>query len=330
MNKISLISLSILLILNGCVNEPVNDTESVLMDLLDRDEVIGVDGFGTEGDADLDHEFGLETDGISKILSDTLSFGEDYKIRFGRQITSHDRTVEFDINGDTAIAQITYTIFGEFIVKAMDTASHQPIDSLSFSKEFSTIFSRKVKFVNIDAGNGSSDTTWRISGLTPMVGGSGDKVSILSLVIYSLTDSLDQGELLYSFESDGMSELFIDRESIPTFTAFSRYQVEVTVDNLGPELTADSAGVGEWVLKNYGRSSRARGRRYLNDRGTFLDATMNDNIHTGGWRTHGPGFGRRPRGFKSFVETIDLATIFVEDGGYNTAVWSIPYRIERP
>ena len=73
-----------------------------------------------------------------------------------------------------------------------------------------------------------------------------------------------------------------------------------------------------------------RGRKHLNDRGAVLDSITNDNIHTGIWRAHGPGFGLQQRSFRSFFETVDLATIFVEDGGYNTSIWSIPYRTQRP
>ncbi|GIR30574.1 MAG: hypothetical protein CM15mP44_8570 [Candidatus Neomarinimicrobiota bacterium] len=36
------------------------------------------------------------------------------------------------------------------------------------------------------------------------------------------------------------------------------------------------------------------------------------------------------RVFRTFIETIDLATMYVSDGGYNTSVWSIPYSVERP
>ena len=73
------------------------------------------------------------------------------------------------------------------------------------------------------------------------------------------------------------------------FTAFRPYIVEVTTNNLGPELNNDATGVGEWVFKNYGRTTSLRGRRYLNDRGINLDLIINDNIHTGGWRAHGLG-----------------------------------------
>ena len=263
-------------------------------------------------------------------MTDTLAFGEGYRIRFGRQITDRNRTVEFDINGDTAIGLVTYVITGELFVKAFDTTDHTQIDSISFSKEFTSSFVRKVRFVQYENDSNSDGYVWRVNALTPMVGGSGDKVSISSLAVYTLSDSLDQGGLIYSFEANGIGDLFIDREALPTFTAFSPYLIEVTVENAGPELTMDSSGVGEWVFKNYGRSRYMRGRKFLNDRGGFLDAVMNDNIHTGGWRAHGPGTEFMRSGFRSFFETVDLATIFVDDGGYNTAVWSIPYRVERP
>ena len=314
----------------GCADNSSDSTESLLIALLDADDVAGVDGFETDGDAELDHEFGLETDGVGRIMTDTLAFGEGYRIRYGRNITDRNRTVEFDVTGDTAIGLVTYVITGEFFVKAFDTTDQAQIDSISFSKEFTSSLVRKVRFVQIEDDSNPDGYVWRVNALTPMVGGSGDKVSISSLAVYTLSDSLDQGDLIYSFEANSIGDLFIDREALPTFTAFSPYLVEVTVENAGPELTMDSSGVGEWVFKNYGRSHNMRGRKFLNDRGGFLDAVMNDNIHTGGWRSHGPGAGLNRRGFRSFFETVDLATIFVEDGGYNTAVWSIPYRVERP
>ncbi|MDC1038629.1 hypothetical protein OAR31_06155, partial [Candidatus Marinimicrobia bacterium] len=296
----------------------------------EADEISGVDGFDTGSDLDLNHEFGLESDGLGRTFTDTLSFGDGYKIRFGRQISDRDRTVEFDIDGDTAIGIVSYTVSGDLFVKAFDTTDHTQIDSISFYKEFTSNFVRKVQFTQADNDENPDGYDWKVNALTPMIGGSGDKVSILSLSVYGLTDALEQGELLHHFEADGLGDMFIDRESLPTFTAFVPYMAQVAVENNGPELCMDSTCVGEWVFKNYGRSRGMRGRKHLNDKGVFLDAVMNDNIHTGGWRAHGPGQGRRHRGFRSFFETIDLATLFVDDGGYNTTVWSIPYKIERP
>ena len=330
MKKLTLV-ISLLAIFGGCgETEEQIDTEEVLLSLLDQDDVTGMDGFGSDGDADLDHEVGLETGGVGRTFSDTLSFGEGYRIRFGRRITNNERTVNFEINGETAIGLVTHTVTGEFIAMAIDTSNHEQIDSLSFTKDFLSTFNRKVRFIQVEDADNPDGYSWKIDAITPITGGSGDKVSISDLSVYALTDSLELGDLLYFYESDGLGDLFIDRDSLPAFMAFGVYVVGVTVENTGPEYALDTAGVGEWVLLNYGRNRNMRGRRHLNDRGLTLDAVMNDNIHTGGWRAHGPGPEYARRAFRSFFETIDLATIFVSDGGYNTAVWSIPYRIERP
>ena len=326
---ITLTSLSIFVI-NGCVDSSsVDDTESILLALLNEDEAVGVDGFDSDGDMDLDHDVGLETEGVARTFSDTLSFGDGYRIRFGRQLIDRERTVEFETGEDTAIGLVTHTVNGEFIATAIDT-NQDEIDSLSFSKEFTTMLTRKVRFVKVDDPSDPDGYRWRIDALTPLVGGSGDKVALVDLSYYSLTDSLELNELLYSFSSDDLGDLYIDRESLPVFTSFSRVVAYVSVTNNGPEYTTDNTGVGEWVFVNYGRSSQQRGRRHLRDSGLFFDQVMNDNTHSGGMRVHGPGPGQVQGVFRTFIETVDLATMFVSDGGYNTNVWSIPYRVERP
>ena len=326
---ITLTSLSIFVI-NGCVDSSsVDDTESILLALLNEDEAVGVDGFDSDGDMDLDHDVGLETEGVARTFSDTLSFGDGYRVRFGRQLIDRERTVEFETGEDTAIGLVTHTVNGEFIATAIDT-NQDEIDSLSFSKEFTTMLTRKVRFVKVDDPSDPDGYRWRIDALTPLVGGSGDKVALVDLSYYSLTDSLELNELLYSFSSDDLGDLYIDRESLPVFTSFSRVVAYVSVTNNGPEYTTDNTGVGEWVFVNYGRSSQQRGRRHLRDSGLFFDQVMNDNIHSGGMRVHGPGPGQVQGVFRTFIETVDLATMFVSDGGYNTNVWSIPYRVERP
>ena len=316
--------------MNGCVDSSsIDDTESILLALLNEDEAVGVDGFDSDGDMDLDHDVGLETEGVARTFSDTLSFGDGYRVRFGRQLIDRERTVEFETGEDTAIGLVTHTVNGEFIATAIDT-NQDEIDSLSFSKEFTTMLTRKVRFVKVDDPSAPDGYRWKIDALTPLVGGSGDKVALADLSYYSLTDSLELNELLYSFSSDDLGDLYIDRESLPVFTSFSRIVAYVSVTNNGPEYTTDNTGVGEWVFVNYGRSSQQRGRRHLRDSGLFFDQVMNDNTHSGGIRVHGPGPGQVQGVFRTFIETVDLATMFVSDGGYNTNVWSIPYRVERP
>lgn len=326
---ITITSLSIF-VMNGCVDSSsIDDTESILLALLNEDEAVGVDGFDSDGEMDLDYDVGLETEGVARTFSDTLSFGDGYRIRFGRQLIDRERIVEFETGEDTAIGLVTHTVNGEFIATVIDT-NQDEIDSLSFSKEFTTMLTRKVRFVKVDDPSDPDGYTWRIDALTPLVGGSGDKVALVDLSYYSLTDSLELNELLYSFSSDELGDLYIDRESLPVFTSFSRVVAYVSVTNNGPEYTTDNTGVGEWVFVNYGRSSQHRGRRHLRDSGLFFDQVMNDNIHSGGMRVHGPGPGQVQGVFRTFIETVDLATMFVSGGGYNTNVWSIPYKVERP
>ena len=331
MRKIIIITCLSIFIMNGCMDSSsaVDDIESILLALLDEDEAVGVDGFDSGGDMDLDHDIGLETEGMTRTFSDTLSFGEGYRIRFGRQLIDRERTVEFETGQDTAIGLVTHTVNGEFITTAIDTNQNE-IDSLSFSKEFTTTLTRKVRFVKVDDLTSPDGYRWKIDALTPMVGGSGDKVVLVDLSFYSLTDSLEVDELLYSFSSDELGDLYISRESLPVFSSFSKVVAYANVINNGPEYTTDNTGIGEWVFLNYGRNSNQRGRRHLHDSGLFFDQIMNDNIHSGGMRVHGPGPGQIRGVFRTFIETVDLATMFVSDGGYNTNVWSIPYRVERP
>lgn len=323
-------SISFLILMNSCEDKNLTDLETRLISLLDSDDISGVDGFETNGDAELDFETGLETQGAYKILSDTLVYENGYKIRFGRQITDKNRTIEFDIGSDTTIGLVTYNINGVLNVKSFDTTDNIQIDSMSFSKDFSTTFVRKVRFVQIDNPNEPDGSEWEINALTPLIGGSGDKVTISSISIYEITDAMEKGALLHQFNANGIENLFINRESLPVFTAYSPYVIEVSVNNVGPELSIDTTNVGEWVFKNYGRRFNVRGRKHLNDEGVILDSILNDNIHSGVWRAHGPGLGLQRRGFRSFFETVDLATIFVQDDGYNTSIWSIPYKIQRP
>ena len=331
MKYIYIITISILLAFTACEkigNQSPLD-EKMLLDLLDKDEAVGIDGFDSDGDMDLNHDVGLEIGSLGRQLSDTLSFGDGYRIRYGRRLLERERSVEFETGEDTAIGIVTYTIIGEFIVKAIDTSNYEQMDSLSFNKEFLTILVRKVRFVKMDEPSNPEGYRWKIDALTPLIGGSGDKVYITNLSFHDYTLGLEVGEQLFSYTSDDLGNLFINRETIPTFTAFSAVAAYVDVSNTGPEYTMENTGVGEWVFLNYGRNRFQRGRRHLHDSGILFDETMNDNTHSTVMRIHGPGPEQVQGVFRSFTEVIDLATMFVSDGGYNSSVWSIPYRVVR-
>jgi len=338
MKYIYTITLLLMFISIGCVDIDQDEDydKSELLKILDEDDAAGIDGFDDGGLLDLDYDMGLELIGSGRTLGDTLAYGEGYRIRFGRQITDRERTVDFTIDGDTAIGVVNYMINGVFMAEARDTSTMEVIDSIGFSKEFSSTMTRKVKYARVDNSNNPDGYSWRIIALTPLTGGAGDKVSITSVEVYDLNLSVtgeqlaEEGELIYSISSDGIEDLYMDRETLPTFTSFNSVIVKVTVENTGPEYSIDTLGVGEWAMVRYGRSAAQRGRRRLNDYGAGIDSDANDNIHTGVWRVHGPGIGQNSRVFRSFFSTIDLATLFTEDGGYNSVTWSLPYRSQRP
>ena len=338
MKYIYTITLLLMFISIGCVDIDQDEDydKSELLRILDEDDAAGIDGFDDGGLLDLDYDMGLELVGSGRTLGDTLAYGEGYRIRFGRQITDRERTVDFTIDGDTAIGVVNYMINGVFMAQAKDTSTMEVIDSIGFSKEFSSTMTRKVKYARVDNSNNPDGYSWRIIALTPLTGGAGDKVSITSVEVYDLNLSVtgeqlaEEGELIYSISSDGIEDLYMDRETLPTFTSFNSVIVKVTVENTGPEYSIDTSGVGEWAMLRYGRSAAQRGRRRLNDYGAGIDSDANDNIHTGVWRVHGPGIGQNSRVFRSFFSTIDLATLFTEDGGYNSVTWSLPYRSQRP
>ena len=163
---------------------------------------------------------------------------------------------------------VTHTVNGEFIVTVIDTNQNQ-IDSLSFSKEFNSILNRKVRFVKVDTPTYPEGSRWEVDGLTPLVGGSGDKVSLVGISFFTLSGSIELGELLYSFSSNELGDLYISRDSLPVFNAFNRVVAYVNVINNGPEYT-DSTNVGEWVFLNYGKNRLQKGRRHLKDSGMFF------------------------------------------------------------
>ena len=271
MKKITTLRFLFIFIVNGCVDSSsgIDEIESRLLEILDDDAAAGVDGFDSGEDMDLDYSIGLEIDGIARTSSDTLSFGEGYRMRFGRQLISRERTVEFETGEDTSIAMVTHTLNGEFVVTVIDTNQNQ-IDSLSFSKEFNSILNRKVRFVKVDSPTSPGGSRWEVDALTPLVGGSGDKVSLAGISFFTLSGSIELGELLYSFSSNELSDLYISRDSLPVFTAFSRVVAYINVINNGPEYTTDSTNVGEWVFLNYGKNRLQRGRRHLKDSGMFF------------------------------------------------------------
>ncbi len=331
MNKLKLIFLSLLVFSIGC--ESIEDQniaaiEAELLQVLDRDDALGIDGLDDQNAMESDYDEGMELDGgLAKMAIDTLWPGGEYRIRLGRRILDHNREVEFVIEGDTAIGHISFSVDGEFRILAIDTSTHEVADSVV--KPFTSVFSRKVRFVQHETPNNPDSSAWRIDAFTMGMGGAGSKVSISSMNIYGVDfqNDWETGELLYSFNADEAGDLFLSREELPTFFFRQPIVLEVEVENLGPEFPQGSS---EWTHFHYARNRWMKGRRHLNDAGRYPDVTENDNTFSTIWRVHGPGWGHNHRIFRGFFDVLDMSSVFVEDEDVHTAVWWLPYRVSRP
>jgi hypothetical protein len=331
MKKIQIIFIGLMVFAIGCGDLGQNDADirAELLLILDGDDAMGIDGLDDQDPAEGDYNEGVELDeGLARIVIDTLWPGGEYHIRFGRRILDHSREVEFEIDGDTAIGFVSHSVDGEFHIFALDTLTHEIADSVI--KPFTSIFNRKVRFVQGENPNNPDSTVWRVDALTIGMGGAGNKVSISSISIYEIStenDSVSHGELLYNFNADDAGDIFLSREDLPSFTFRHPVLIEMDVTNLGPEFPM---GSGEWGLFHYGRSRHLKGRRFLNDAGLWADGVENDNTFSAYWRVHGPGFGHDRRIFRGFFEALDMSSVFVEEENLHTSVWWFPYRVSRP
>ena len=61
--------------------------------------------------------------------------------------------MDFTIDGDTAIGVVSYLVGGVFMAEARDTSTMEAIDSIGFSKNFTSAMTRKVKYERVDDSN---------------------------------------------------------------------------------------------------------------------------------------------------------------------------------
>jgi len=321
MKKFTPIILMMSILWVGCENNAKKtDDSSELMRLLDQEVMLKLDALD-EGALDEEYTDGLTIEGGFRIMSDTLQPHSGYRLRFGRQITDYQRDVSFDIQEDTAYADINQIISGNFIVAAMDS-NHTVVDS--FIKAFNSEYSRRVRFTRNDS---TASRPWRIDAFTIGLGGAGNKVTITSLAYYDQTN----GNSLYAYSANEAGNLFLSLNDVPSFEPGDIVRVEMTIENSVPVFELDSLDSGEQAFTHFGRGPGERARRRFNDGGYRGDTTAGDNVFTLIWRAHrlGQNHGNR-RAFNMHFDVIDNATLFISDGGFNAAVWSIPYRIVLP
>ena len=336
--------MALMLFVDGCAklndDDQTSNIEEELLKLIDADEALMFEGLDDEGDQDEDYSEGIDIDAGYRLMGDTLLPGEGHKLRFGRRIDweNSSRDITFEINGDTAIGTVARTLVGTFKVGsfAIDTTGDQLTVTLvdSFSKDFTSEFSRKIRFVQVADSSDPDGYRWKVDALTMGIGGSGTKLNISGVNFYKYTGLGTDSEsdtLMLSIAADTDGEIYFDRDNLPTFThSFlypSTYRVEVSVINDDPLLIWNDWDSGEAVAMHFGLNRHFKARRKMHDSGLFADATAGDNVFSRLWRPHRVRFGHNAMIARMFFSSVDNNTLFASDGGYNTSVWSFPYKV---
>jgi hypothetical protein len=342
MKRFTITLLSLGMFIVGCDqfgnNETGSSTEEELLALINADEAFTFDGLDDEGDEEGDYTEGIEVDAGFRMMGDTLLPGDNVKLRFGRKIDreASTRDVTFEVNGDTAVGTVALSLVGTFYVKSIEwgedstTSSGYSITNIdTFSKDFTSEFNRKVRFIQVADANNPDGYHWKIDALTMGMGSSGTKLSITNIAFYNNADST--GEAVLSYAADTAGDIYFSRDSLPSFTynwgSQTTYRVEVTVSNADPILILNDQDSGEKVSMHYGVSRRFKARRGMSDAGTFGDVTASDNVFTRLWRPHRIRFGSHSMIARMFFSAVDNNTLFVSDGGYNTSIWTFPYQV---
>jgi hypothetical protein len=331
MKKITLILTVIGLIIIGCENQEDShaDRESELLSLLDDDEALGIEGLD-DGDAVNDEYTADSLESAGKInlgkVMEVFHPDSGYIYKFGRKITSKTKTITYTHGDDFSIANITWTISGDFICGVIDTAT---ADTNKTEKPFTSEFHRMVRFVegNVTDWRGRR---WRVDAFTMGTGSTDDIVAVTKLEYFTM-NSENTWEPGFVITSDEAETRWIQRDSIPTFYKGDSVKIEVSVTNNSDPVFDYKSGEG--VVVHYGRHRYYKARRKMHDDGVEPDAGENDNTFTKIWRIHGPGyyvFQPRPyRVFRAFFDVMDFGTLFDTEEDVHTAFWGLPYKVIR-
>ena len=320
MNKIKLILMIFTLFLFGCdlTMDSYTSREAELSALLDGDDAFGVEGFDDNG-ATYDYEEGLENNMNAKLL-EIFHPDSGYTYKFGRKINSVTKIVTYTHEEDFSIAAIERTVAGIFITNIINSST---LDTNTFNKDFIFDFHRQVRFSN-EMGS-DNRKRWRIDALTLGIGKTGTKMDIRKLE-YFIPDEVGDWSSVFVFDSETNVDEFISRDSLPSFNSWSQVKVELTVTNEGPEFEYES---GERISFHYGRSRIHKARKKMYDDGEGEDLVAHDNIFTKVWTIHGPGWGYDKRVYRGFFSVIDYGSLFDSDEVFHSAVWALPYIVNR-
>jgi len=309
LRMVLLMMLAVILVfyLASCENAagPSDDLIDAIKDIVLADSVVMLDGFDDGGAADADYEQGL-----AKAVLDTFPL-DYFAVRFGRRITGKpERDVVVEISGDTAVAEITSTIYGKFIIHYVDTTNHVLKDSVI--KDFTVVTKQRVKLYKYRSTR-NPKRNWKVVAFTPIVGRTeGSDLEILSVCVDH------NGEEIFSIQNDSTDSIlnfYIGRETFVNFRPNVTLHVKMSVANPTPFIYEP----GEVALVHYGvRRGIMKARRRLTD-------PENDDVFEGLVRMHGHGSHM----CRTFFDLIDMATIFDKGAPVNSTFWALPYRVRR-
>ena len=323
---LTIISATLLMISCDTTQIGVSDIENALMDIVNGDDALSLDGFNDGGANDDDYE-----DGDLNRIVDGENF--TYPIRWGRRDVTAEVTVDFEpfaVDSDTIVALIERNVSGTLIVLNVDISDAVIADS-SF-KDFAMTGQRKIRFVRIDNSD-NPRLNWKLEAITPFVAYSeNSNVEIDSIMVYksSISDSELSDELYFKIENvDDLLNTFFDREDLPHFHPEQFVKVEVAVHrNSENEFDFD-----ERTFLHYGRHHGPKHRKPMFDDGglvdywgyTSPDEVADDDIHTGLWSMHPTAPDGEDHFYRAFFDVLDEESLLDPDGEYHSFVIGFPY-----
>jgi hypothetical protein len=274
-------------------------------------------------DPDVFHELGVDDDGAQN--PEYNSFGtpkiteQINTVRFGRRGRFRLEAIDVEFFGapqepDTlAIATITRSFDGKFIVIEKDTEDLTPEDFLIYEKEMENTICRKAVFERT-ANTDDPVHKWRLKEVS-MGQGFSDPTTI------TLAEITIEAPGIEPITVASPLDHFMDRQNgIPTFAPGDTVKVYATLTNTNqypPE-------PGTTLLLHFAVNRRMRrARRPFNDEGIYPDQIAGDGIFSGFWiAQHRSGI------YHAVVDAIDNGTIYDDTAPYNSLSWGTLYKVE--
>ncbi len=272
------------------------------------------------GDVEVFHELGFVDGGAQPPEYEAGGMGKagDYiePVRYGRRGRYTLESVDIHFEGapgelDTlAIATVTKTFAGTFVVVARDTSSTSPEAFKLYEKPFETTVVRKAKLRRV-ARSDNPLRNWRI-------------VQVTMSEAQSRSTTIDLQSL--TIQAPGQDPLVITEPleywlarytGLPMFSPSDSVMVYVVVNNRN----SYPPSPGTTVLMHCGVDrGMQKARRLLNDEGLYPDEVAGDGVFSGCWVVrHGQGL------LHLVIDAIDHGTIYDDAAPYNSVQWGMLY-----